>query len=300
MIYDETTGTPTHTIEIFRGDNPGAEGEDFGIFFAGDVRPSDAVLSWLESESVTPDDPNVYALVVPAAEGLDNSPLAILPIAPAGDAPALVAEQDAARRPGRPSIADDGDTTRVSVTLPTALVRQLDEDAFRVASNRSRAIRAAIEEQVRRQHGTIEQEWPFESIEVSPYEANVKDPTGSIAILDDESVKVAIANTEARVPAWRAQRLAGILLMASADGAGPDAYRSCHFIDLGDVAIHAWSGGYRSAVVHVQIDFGGCSHTPRGCTSHRPLGPHIPQNPAPVGTIGDAATREILARFGIA
>lgn len=155
MIYAEATGTPTHAIEIFRGQQPAAEGEDFGLFFAGDIRASDGILTWLEQQGVVDDDPDTYALVVPAGEGQDNRPIAVLPIGPAGDDQALVVEQDAARRPGRPSVADDGDTTRVSVVLPTGLLRRLDSAAMVVDTTRSRAMRDAIEAQVARMEERI-------------------------------------------------------------------------------------------------------------------------------------------------
>lgn len=149
MIYDKTTGAAaTHTVEVFRGVQPTAEGEDFGIFFSGDVEASDAILSWLEEQGISLDDPDKYALVVPAGEGKHNHSYAWLPIAPAGDDRRLVTEQDAARRVGRPSVAADGDTTRVSVVLPTALLKRLDVAGLALGTTRSHAIRAAVETRV--------------------------------------------------------------------------------------------------------------------------------------------------------
>lgn len=145
-IYTATTATTaTHTIEVFRGQQPTAEGEDFGCFFAGDVQAADSVLSWMEEHGVVVDDTDVYALVVEAGSGQDNQPIAILPIAPAVEQnPALIAEQTAARNlGGRPSVATDGKTDRVTVTIPSAATAALDAQAKGLGTTRSDLIRRA-------------------------------------------------------------------------------------------------------------------------------------------------------------
>lgn len=146
-IYTATTAEQaTHTVEIFRGQQPTAEGEDFSLFVGGDVQVADAVLTWMEDQGVVQEDPDMYALVVPAGEGRDNQPLAILHIAPAAEPTAeLVSEQTAARRPGRPSIAEDGETTRIPVTLPVTVVQRLNTVATRTgAKSRSDVMRRYI------------------------------------------------------------------------------------------------------------------------------------------------------------
>src|SRR5512142_1760719 len=146
-IYTATTAEQaTHTVEIFRGQQPTAEGEDFSLFVGGDVQVADAVLTWMEDQGVVQEDPDMYALVVPAGEGRDNQPLAILHIAPAAEPTAeLVSEQTAARRPGRPSIAEDGETTRIPVTLPLTVVQRLNTVAARTgAKSRSDVMRRYI------------------------------------------------------------------------------------------------------------------------------------------------------------
>jgi len=82
-IYAEATpGQATHTLEILRGPQYQAEGEDFATFFSGDTQAADSILAWLENQGVTPEDPDLYALVCPMGEGQDNWYLTALPIAP--------------------------------------------------------------------------------------------------------------------------------------------------------------------------------------------------------------------------
>lgn len=132
MYYEISNDSPTHTIEIFRGDK-NVEGEEFGSFFSDGVQAADAIYSWMKEQGVVDTDPDVYALVVHNHEGLNNQPLAVLPIAPVTQ-----------NLGGRPSIAKDGRTTRVTVTFPDALLALIDRHAEVSGENRSDLIRSMI------------------------------------------------------------------------------------------------------------------------------------------------------------
>ena len=146
-IYAGTTpDQATHTLEIYRGQQDRVEGEDFGIFFAGGVKAADSILSWVEAQGVVPETPDMYALVCPVGEGQDNQPLAILPIAPVAPVDRVLLAESIKTwlRGGRPSIAADGQTTRVTVTLPDTLVAGLDQRAEALGGSRSELIRSIL------------------------------------------------------------------------------------------------------------------------------------------------------------
>ena len=71
---------PTHTIEIFRGPSPDAEGEDLALVIGAGATLAPPVWAWLEGQGLGQDDPDVYALVVPTGEGLQNPAMAVLPV----------------------------------------------------------------------------------------------------------------------------------------------------------------------------------------------------------------------------
>ena len=53
--------------------------------FDGSTQPSDGILAWMRENGCTPEQPDVYALVVEAGTGLNNASYAVLPIVASRD-----------------------------------------------------------------------------------------------------------------------------------------------------------------------------------------------------------------------
>lgn len=70
---------PTHTIEIFRGPAL-AEGEDLALAIGAGATLTPPIWAWLDDQGLGQDDPDVYALLVPTGEGLQNPATAVLPV----------------------------------------------------------------------------------------------------------------------------------------------------------------------------------------------------------------------------
>ena len=69
----------TVTLEVFRGESPDAEGEDLAEWLSDHSLAPEAE-AWLEEQGVGLEDPDVWALVVPAGSGVHNRPFAVLPL----------------------------------------------------------------------------------------------------------------------------------------------------------------------------------------------------------------------------
>jgi hypothetical protein len=55
----------THTLTIVRGEQPNAEGVEFGL---ARIDITDEMLTWMEANGVSEDAPDVWVLVTDAAE----------------------------------------------------------------------------------------------------------------------------------------------------------------------------------------------------------------------------------------
>ena len=116
---------PTHTIEIFRGPAPRAEGDDLAIVIGDGATLAQAVWAWLEGQGLSLDNPDTYALLVPVGDGQDNPAAAVLPVV---------------------AVEEEFSTAEVAQLLYGPLLERPDETASEVAIRRRRRLSDAAKE----------------------------------------------------------------------------------------------------------------------------------------------------------